>query len=249
MTDLKELLAAIDARLDLPQPARSRVLLEIASDLRDLESHYLGQGLPVEEARRRAADRCDLSEASIRELVRVHGSPYRRFMDRLGAQARSRWERAVFAVLMLLVAASLGPPMVGGGMFRAAGAWAWVVLGLGAGAVIIGLAKLHAVYLRQAHDPRRLRAGLNAIVALGGTGLAVGVLGANVALFRAAEAGALHPDHLLPAIITSMRSGSALLVIAFLAAIVSAAFWFPLAGRVARIEEAEAALLFLDPGT
>jgi hypothetical protein len=246
MTDFKELLRAIDARLDLPQPARSRVLLEIASDLRDLEAHFLEQGLPAEEARRRAADRCDLSEASIRELVRVHGSPYRRFMDRLGAQARTRWERALFAVLLLLVAATLGPPVIGGGMFRAAGLWAWVVLGLGACAAVVGLTKLHAVYLRQAHDPRRLRGGLNAIVALGGTSLAVGILGANVALFRAARAGASHPDHLLPAIVTSLRSGSALLVIAFLSATLCALFWFPLAGRVARIEEAEAALLFLE---
>jgi hypothetical protein len=45
MTRFSDTLRALNERLDLPQPVRSRILLEIAGDLEDLEQHFLDSGL------------------------------------------------------------------------------------------------------------------------------------------------------------------------------------------------------------
>jgi hypothetical protein len=44
-------LRAVYDRLDLPQPLRARVLLELATDLAGLEAELLSAGLPPDEAR------------------------------------------------------------------------------------------------------------------------------------------------------------------------------------------------------
>ena len=45
MTDFTAALRRIDSRLHLPQPARSRVILELAGDLEELYRHYRATGL------------------------------------------------------------------------------------------------------------------------------------------------------------------------------------------------------------
>ena len=57
MSRFAELLGRTAARLDIPQPARSRVLLELAGDLDALYEHYRGLGLEEDEASRRVAER------------------------------------------------------------------------------------------------------------------------------------------------------------------------------------------------
>ncbi len=44
MNRFAPLLKSINARLDLPQPTKSRIILEIASDLEDMYQFYQSQG-------------------------------------------------------------------------------------------------------------------------------------------------------------------------------------------------------------
>ena len=105
MSEFGSVLRSLSDRLDLPQPARSRVLIEVAADLADLEAVYAERGSTPEQAREQALERLDLSDEAIRELVRVHGSPLRRGLDRLGERGRRRWERLALAALLLFLLA------------------------------------------------------------------------------------------------------------------------------------------------
>ena len=103
MNEFGSVLRSLSDRLDLPQPARSRVLIEVAADLTDLEAVYIERGSTPEQAREQALERLDLSDEAIRELVRVHGSPLRRGLDRLGERGRRRWERMALGALLVFL--------------------------------------------------------------------------------------------------------------------------------------------------
>ena len=83
MSDFAAALQRIDARLHLPQPARSRVILELASDLEDLYGHYQSKGLSKAEAREAALADLDASDEVLTALSEVHASGARRSMDRV----------------------------------------------------------------------------------------------------------------------------------------------------------------------
>lgn len=245
MSRFAETLNTINDRLDLSHPARSRVLLEIAADLEDLYRHFRDQGLSEVEASRRAEEHCDLSDEALAQLVGVHGSPYRRFLDRLGAQARSRWERAVLAILLLLVGTSTGRALAGSDLFNAAGPFVWPALACTSIAVSIGLMKLYAVYLRQDHRPSRLRRGLDALPALAAADIVIGVYGYSWTFYVLLRAMAEDPVHALPRLTGSLLTGSATVVVCLLSAVLCALLWYIVESRVTGIEEAEASLLLV----
>ena len=69
MTRFTDTLTKLNDRLDLPQPVRSRILLEIASNLEALYPHFRGDGLCEEAARRQAVEHCDLSDEARARMV------------------------------------------------------------------------------------------------------------------------------------------------------------------------------------
>ena len=243
MTAFGELLRETGERLDLPQPARARLLLEIAGDLEDLHAHYLAQGLDEETARARAAEMVDLSDAALAELVRLHASGYRRLMDRLGEQARSRWERGLFALLLLFLAIAAGRAVLTIDLFAPAHLVVWPILAVTLAAVALAVRKLHALYLRQRHDPRHLRAGLGAIPVLAGLDLVLGFAGQGLELLRIAVRIRYGPEGTWAYLVEGLFRSSATVIVGLLAALFTALIWHLLADRVARIEQAEAAQL------
>jgi hypothetical protein len=60
MARFSSIIRDLNSRLDLPQPARSRVLLEIHADLEDLYEFYLQKGAEAAEAEKMAEERLGL---------------------------------------------------------------------------------------------------------------------------------------------------------------------------------------------
>jgi hypothetical protein len=129
MTRFADTLRRLNDKLDLPQPVRSRILLEIDSDLNALYQHFRDSGLSEETARRQAVEHCDLSDEALAELVDVHTSWFRRFLDRFSVQAQTRWERAFLILLLVFVAAVTAPLVVSIRVFEVASFAVWPVLG------------------------------------------------------------------------------------------------------------------------
>ena len=108
MTRFSKVLSDADARLAVQEPARSRILLEIAADMEDLHGEYLTRGLSDEAAQAAVVDHFDLSEEVLRELVRVHDVPLERSLEKISGQIRGTWSRVLMVLLALFVTVGSG---------------------------------------------------------------------------------------------------------------------------------------------
>lgn len=127
MNPFADVLRDLNARLDIPQPEKYRILLEISADLNDAADHFQSEGLSKDDAVRKAIETFDVSGESLAQLQAVHHNLFRRWIDRLSAQTWSRWEKAVFAVIFLFILLFSGREMLTGRFFVLAGGFAWPV--------------------------------------------------------------------------------------------------------------------------
>ena len=233
MNEYGSVLRSLSDRLDLPQPARSRVLIEVAADLADLEAVYVQRGASPEEARARAVERLDLSDETIWELVRVHGSPLRRGLDRLGETGRRRWERLALVALLVFLLAGTRALLPSWGLLADAGRGLWIVALVAIPGILLAISKAYSLWGRDEYDPRKLRTGLDAVLALGGltaaTGLTLWWFGLRTAY-----------------LVDWLTGGSATVVLSFQLAILLGILWLLLAGRTARVERGEAEMLLVE---
>lgn len=240
MTDFADVLMPLSARLPLPQPARSRILLEIAADLEDLYQHYRSSGLSQAEARSKAIEACDLSDQALAELVQLHTSTFRKLLDRLSAQAQTRWERALLVLIALVVAGAALNVLLREPLISDAGWMAWPPLLCAATALLFGLAKSYHIFVKQDHAPRRARRGVDAVAVLAIAQCLLGFLGVYVGLYLAAWRIAGDVRNAFLYLFNWLLSGSALLSTSLSGALITAVIWFVLARRVALIADAEA---------
>ncbi|MFC1543680.1 hypothetical protein ACFL4Y_00295 [Gemmatimonadota bacterium] len=236
-------LRRIEQQLDLPQPVKGRILLEIASDMEDLLDVYLAQGVDEEEAGERVAAQFDLPIEAIRELEDLHRPVFRRVMERLSAQAQSRWEKG--ALLGLLVIMSVvGLPILyeagGGGQ---AGITFWPVLAAGLAGLLTALTKVFQLFIKRDHRRRGLRQGMPALLTLAIGSSAAGLFGFSIELYLAI--GRLRFDHggLWPIVFEWLQRGAPVLMLGLLLTMVTALFWFSLIHAIQRIEQSEVSYL------
>ncbi len=229
--------------LRIPQPARSRLLLELAADMEALFEHYRQEGLDEREAEARTRESFDLSPEALRQLADVHSPPVGRFLDHLSQQARGRWERGALA-LVLTPIVLLGIRLVrGGDLLRDAGPVVWPMLLVAFLVVGLGLIKFHQIYLKKDHDIRRLRRGLDGPLRLAGVQLALGFGGMYGDLIRVYLQSRAEKALTIPYLAHWLLRNAALLSVAMMAALLGGLVWYLLARRVAGIERSEAALL------
>ena len=243
MKELADVLTEISGRLDVPQPARSRVILEIAADIRAMEAQFVADGVEPQEARRAALERCDLSDGAIADLVRVHATPYRRFLDRLSVPARTRWERGLLGLTSAVTLLIAGRMVVDVALLRSGGVVAWLAALVAVPAVVFGVAKGYTAFLAQHHDAARLRRWLIVLPALAAYNLLLAAVGAWGGFYRVAWRVAEDPNAIVVLLTGWLRTTSAASVVCLLSAVLIAALWFTLEAKASRIEEAEATAL------
>jgi len=238
--DFSALLASVRERLNLPEPTRSRILLEIADDLGQLYRHHRNDGMSDRDAHRRVEEAMELSSQVLTEIVKVHASPYQRFLDNLSSRTRSRWERGALLLLSLIVCLVVLSAAVTGPVFIQASPYVWPVLACFVGAVVLGFRRAHALYLRGSVDARTAREKLGLLLLLAAAQPALGLAGAWFGLVPVSwtilETGRW-PGY---AVLGWMIGASALMLISIAGAILVAISWLILVGRAAAIEEAAA---------
>lgn len=241
MNRFTDVLNETAARLKLPQPAKSRILLEIAGDMEDVYRVCRERGLAREEAYREAVARFELSDDALADLVAVHTSRFRRFLDGLSEQGRSRAEQAALGLLILFVVATTGQQAAGSTFFAHASALSWPALVLTLLAIVVGARKAWALWLAQEHDARRLQEGLVPILVLGGMNVLLGFFGFWIEvqiIARRLAAGGPGAD-----LVIWLRASAATVVVAMMSALICCLIWYVLAQRVATIQRAEVAYL------
>ena len=243
MSRFAGVLKKISDGLDLPQPTRSRILLEMAGDLEDLYEHHRAQGLDEEQAARRAEDAFAASDEALKHLARIHVADGG-LTDRVTRQVGSWWEKALLVIWLLGVILVANAVVTKVHFFVIISRFVWPIVGLAAAALVIAVWKLYELFLKKPTDPRRFRSGLGALLFLAGASLALAVCGFFYHLrwyaFQVYDGG---PEKVFGLLSNWLLAVSSLMIIGLLTAIFSALAWFLLTGLVARAENREAAAL------
>lgn len=187
---------------ELPHPARTRILLELAGDVEALSADLRRGGVPAEEAALRAADRVLPSDAALDALVRLHRPLYRRVTAAVPDSALRRWERAFLLVVTTSILLEGLLLLSGHGLLVAPSPFLWPVLGLTIGVIGAVLWQGFRLFVRRDHRPETLGRGLAALPALSAAALLVAGVGTVTELWTLAatlEAGVPDPAPLLTA--------------------------------------------------
>jgi hypothetical protein len=243
MSRFAALLRRTADRLEIPQPARSRVLLELAGDLEDSYEHYRGLGLEEAEAARKVEEKFDVSDEALAQLVRLHHPAFRRWLDRFSVQAQSLWERLMLTLVLLFVIAMTGSQLLSTSFFEDAGAYVWPTVISAIVAVGIFLAKGYQLFLKKDHDIRHLRRLLPTLLITAFASLFTGIFGYFLGMYLAMMRVAADMENAHFHLASWLTGSTATMIVSLLVAILAALFWFVLMAKVRRIESAEATLL------
>ncbi len=231
-------LKEIDRKLDLPEQERSRILLEIGSDLEDMYELYREEGLGEEDAMRRAEEMFDVSDEALEELARIHRSVFEQLLNRLSEQAQSRWEKVMLVVTLLLIVLFSGRQIVSSDFFPRAGIFVWPVLGIAFLTGSLAIRHSYITYIRKVSRPWELRKGLLRFPALGAGSLLAGICGTSIETMRTMRAAAADLDAAFPKIVECAMTVSSLMITSLLVSIASGMIWFLFASRANRVERA-----------
>lgn len=256
MSRFSSLLQHINDRLDVPQPAKSRILLEIATDLEDAYEVFREHGHSEEDATRLAQERFLLDDSTIAELENIYQPFFKKMLDRFSLQVQSRWQRVILVLTLLSIAALSGQVMLTHDFFSQASPFIWPVVGISITGIVLFFIKFFKLYLLKQHQRKILRKGVDALLYLGVLSLALGFVGYFYELLRYSintvyPGGSLitvivtvtdSPQRILD-IYTCFVTSSTVMMASLLSTLFLALFWYVLNHKVARIEMAEAASL------
>lgn len=233
-------LRKVEAGLRVPEPRRSRIVLEMASDLGDLYREYRARGLGEEEARERAVLLLGASPEVLAALGREHGSRVAGLLDRLAGTGAPRLER-VLVVLTAGLAVVGGAAGVTASGTVARSAWSWGLLALlGAGAWTIA-ARAMALFVRPDRLGARPTEELRGLLGLAAACLTVSVLGTLVTLRMVAHA-VVYESAPSTYVWSRVASAAGLSALGLTAALLLSGAWLLLRRRARSIEEAREAL-------
>lgn len=238
MSDFAAPLRELADRLPIPEPARSRVLLEMATDMEDLLQYHLETGVERGEAVRAVEEQFDLSDEALKELVLIHSSPLHRSLEGLSGQARSRWERVILALLALAVAPGLAFQLIQPSLLRTASPLVFVLMTILVVALGVGLRRGVTLF-RPGFVPRGPlpREGIRSLPGMALLLLGLGFGGIWVELYRTFLAIREAPSTAFPLLVHWLHMASATLAVALSGALLTALFWFFLEARSAHLEE------------
>ncbi len=243
MTRFADILQETNDRLDLPQPTKSHIVLEVAADLDDLFQHYISQGCSESEAIKKTKEKIDLSDGAIKQLARIHEPPLQRFMDRLSEQGQAKWEGSTLLILLLFVVVFTGPQLFSTRLFALSSKFSWPVLVLSVPALFIAISKFYQLYIKKDHNIRRLRSGLTPLITIVGANMLVGICGYVIGVFSYIKLMLSDMEMLIYYLYKGVLAISAMLILCIVAVVVTALIWFILSNKIKSIEQAEVSFL------
>jgi len=249
-------LERISDQLDVPQPAKSRILIEISTDLEEMYRYYQEQGLNGDQAYQKTIETLDMSESAIKELSMLHLNIIRRWMVNLNVEILSRWERLllIFIVSIVLIA---GLFMTTTQPFLAdASIFIGPVYILFLTAIGVSITKIYQLYIRQDHNLKKLDRYMSLLLNLSGAILFFGILGyylefiltrsrnfvfGPLYFLLTVESG--YDKQSFEMLIDWILRSSSMVVISLLSAIIIALIWYMLYKKITAIEQAEMSIL------
>ena len=258
MKQFVPLLKKINEKLDLPQPIKSKIILEMAADLENLYEAYLEKGYSEEDTFQKVCEKYDDSDKALAELAKIHESGYRKILAKVSEQAQTRWERIVLVMVMLFLAVMSFKVVITTRFLSQASNFIWPILGIFLVVLILSLHKFYTIYIKKDHRIRKLRTGLPTIMFLGSSGLLIGIGGYFYELYSAGSnmmysglPGVLitiieKNDNLFFFSVERILKCSSMAMVCVFVTIFIALIWFFLMNKIINIEMAEAVCLLED---
>jgi len=253
MNKFTYLLEEINNKLDLPQPLKSRVLLEISGDIEEIYHAYLERGLSEDEAEQKTKDKFLLSDEAFKELIQIHSTPYRRWLDRLSQRAQTTWEQILLVLIFLLILFSFLQVASSTPFFTNASKFIYPILITLLFAVILFIIKFYQFYLKKDHEIRKLRAGLDWMLYFSIAVLFFGISGYFGEIYLSTGKVQFLGPYFIISLLTDsstiklsvdwMMRSSAMLLTCSGSLMIILVFWFSLTNKAGKIEEAEASIL------
>ncbi len=185
-------LREVGSGLTVPLPARVYILRELAYDLEALSERFAAEGLPLDEARRRASEALVPDAGALHALDRVHAPVYKRFTAHITPERLRLGERWALVLVTATVLVTGGVALLQADLLDQASPFLWPVLAQGALLFAAVLAKAFQLWIKRDHAvPWR---GLNAILALVCSTVLTGFVGLNLDLYRLASMIESSPD-------------------------------------------------------
>lgn len=245
MKRFAEVLKRAREELTVPEPSRTRILLEMAADLEDSYQFYRSRGLDEAEATRRAEEAFGTSDEALRHLAKIHESGVGSIGDRISGQVGGPWEKLLLLGLLIFESWFAINVLTQKGFFYFLSPFIWPIAALALAAVSVTIWKLYQIFSRSDSDVRELRTGLGVLLFCAGASLAVAGCGFLFHMQRFFRANWRHaPEALYMNFAGWMMEISSMMTVGLLTAIFIALVWFVLSNLVKRAElrEVEALL-------
>ena len=240
MNRFAEVLKQARDQLQIPEPARTRVLLEMASDLEDSYQIYLSQGCDEPEAVRRAEESFGTSEEALKHLANIHQGGLGGIGGRISGQVGRPWEKILLILLVAFEVLLTIKVLSQENFFLFLSPFVWPIAGLGLAAFSFTIWKLYQIFSRSGTDVRQLKTGLGVLLFCAGASFAVAGCGFLYHIQRFFKLNYQDaPESLFMNFAGWMFSISSMMTVGLLVSILTALVWFFLSGLVARAEMRE----------
>lgn len=255
MNRFHDFLEGINNKLEIPQPMKSRIILEIAADLEDLYQHYRKQGINEDTAAKKAQEKIDFSNEALRQLTHIHASSLQKYLDKLSEHAQTRWERSFLGIIFLTICVPSVYQLVATDFFRNASLFIWPILLIHVFAIFIFILKSYQIFIKKDHAKYKIYKGLSLIFISAAGSFFVTICGYFIELYSLKSENLFYamnpfllvllnldkPGHydILNQVSQWLIRSSSMVMFGLLASIFILLLWFVLSLKVKRIEEAE----------
>jgi len=248
MKRFARVLSEAQERLEIPEPSRSRVLLEMAADLEDSYQFHLEQGCDEAEAARRAEEAFGTSEEALKHLSRIHETSLGGMQTRLSGQIGRPWEKILLLLIFAFEILAAAKVVSHEAFFMFLSPFLWIIGALAAAAFALTAWKLYQIFFSSGSDVRQLRSGLGALLFFAGASLAVSSLGFLFHIQRFFKLNYSNaPESLFMNFAGWMATISFMMILGLLVAMLTALIWFVLINLTTRSERRQVEAL-LDAG-
>lgn len=242
-----QVLREVGSGLTVPLSQQVYILRELAYDLEALSERFASEGLPMDEARRRASEALVPDAGTLHALESLHMPLYRRFTANVTPDRLERWERQALIATTATVVVLGVVALVQADLLDQASPFLWPVLAQGAILFAAILAKAFQLWIKRDHAAPWQ--GLNTILVLACSAGLTGFVGLNLDLYRLASTLEASPEQsgaLTPLWLVRDASLSAVSLIVVLIGVMS---WFMLRQWLAFAEHDQREVLGIDNTT
>ncbi|HPG42014.1 MAG TPA: hypothetical protein PLP19_21890 [bacterium] len=237
------LLKEINEKLVLPQPEKSRILLEIGADMADLFDHYLKQGKSETEAMQIITEKFRVCDDAISELIVVHQGFIQKLANKISRQAQSFWEKAGLLLFLLGVILVCGRIVISAQFFHLASPYITPVIMLALFIAVLAFIKFYSLYIKKNHSIKTINNGMKELLILGCGCLLIGVFGNFMELYDTFKVMAASPENSTLLLFEWLEKTAPLMVFTLSVTSITALLWYMLQNKINKIQNEELAFL------